>query len=854
MAVEGNIRLTNIEHEMKTSYLDYAMSVIVSRALPDARDGLKPVHRRILFSMQDLNVVHNQPYRKSARIVGDVLGKYHPHGDSSVYDAMVRLAQDFSMRHCLVDGQGNFGSVDGDPPAAMRYTEVRLTEFGEQMLSDLDKETVDFMPNFDDSLKEPVVLPTKVPNLLINGSSGIAVGMATNIPTHNLGEICNAISFLIDNPEATTDELLEYVPGPDFPTGGIIIGKEGIRSAYATGRGKIVIRAKAHFDETASGRRQIIVTELPYQVNKAELIKKIAELVKDKKITGIAELRDESDRQGMRIAIDLKRDAQPQHLLNQLYKHTPMQTGFGINMLALVKGQPRVLTLKEALECFIDFRHDVIVRRTNHELKLAKDRAHVLEGLKIALDHLDAIIKTIRESKSVDDARTSLMENYELTKIQAQAILDMRLRALSSLERQAIIDEYEALLKTIADLEDLVTNNARILGLVKSEADETGAKFGNGRMTEISNEGSSDLNEEDLIPHDSMVITLSERGFIKRVATSTYAAQHRGGLGKTAMTTREEDHIRILTEADTHDKILFFTNRGRVFSVKCHEINQDLSRVGKGISIVNLIPLSDNEKVTAMVDVKDFTDTEYLVMATDGGEVKKVKLADFSKIRTTGVIAYDLPKSDSLISAAIVSDDDEVVMVSQHGQSICFDTKEIRTSLKSSGGVCGFKLSFGDRVISMSRVRPDGFLMVVTSEGNGKITPMNAYPRQHRAGLGVRTFHIKDKTGPLVDAQVVSKDSDVMLISANGVMTRTPVTEDNPKQGITIQGRSTQGVRVMTLNPGDQVACITVIDGAIEEEAMQQAAAAAAPEEAPEPEVVEEKPKKATRKRKSEDK
>ncbi len=810
--VEGNIKVTNIEHEMKQSYLDYAMSVIVSRALPDARDGLKPVHRRILFSMQDLNNFHNQPYRKSARIVGDVLGKYHPHGDSSVYDAMVRLAQPFSMRHCLVDGQGNFGSVDGDSAAAMRYTEVRLTEYGEQMLTDLEKNTVDFMPNFDDSLQEPTVLPASVPNLLVNGSSGIAVGMATNIPPHNLGELCQAVSYLIDNPDATTDELMQYVPGPDFPTGATIIGKEGIRSAYATGKGHIVIQAKAHFDETSSGRRQIIITELPYQCNKAELIKRIAQLVKDKRITGISELRDESDRQGLRVVIDLKRDAQPRQLLNNLYKLTPLQTGFGINMLALVNGEPRVLSLKDALEVFIAFRHDVIVRRTNFDLKIARDRAHILEGLMIALDHLDEIIKIIRESKNVDEARSELMTKFELSKVQAQAILDMRLRALSSLERQAVFDEHAALVAKIADLEDLVSNNARILKVVKEEADKTGAKFGNPRMTEISNEDNADFNEEDLIPHQSMVITLSDRGFIKRVSTSTYVAQHRGGVGKTAMTTREEDNIRLVIEADTHDTILYFTDSGRVFSNKCYTLPQDMNRTGKGISIVNLIPLKDGEKVTEIVDVAEFKEEQFLVMACSNGEVKKVKLVDFQKLRSTGVIAYDLPKGSKLIAAAIVDPDDYIIMASEAGQSIKFNENEIRTSLRSSGGVSGFKLGFNDKAISMSKVKENGFLMVITTQGHGKITPLDKYPEQHRAGLGVRTFHITSKTGPLVDAMVVTRESDVMLISSNGVMTRTPVTEDNPKQGITIQGRSTQGVKIMTLNEGDTVACITSIE------------------------------------------
>jgi len=808
----GKVTPIKIEDEMKTSYLDYAMSVIISRALPDVRDGLKPVHRRILFAMRELGILHNTPHKKSARVVGEVLGKYHPHGDSSVYDAMVRMAQPFSMRHTLIDGQGNFGSVDNDPPAAMRYTEVRLADIGEHMLDDIDKETVDFVPNFDDSLKEPSVLPSRVPNLLVNGSAGIAVGMATNIPPHNLGEICQAIAYLIDNPEAGIEELMKFVKGPDFPTGGTILGTEGIRSAYATGRGRVVVQAKAFAEENASGRRQIIVTELPYQVNKAALVERIAMLVKDKKITGISELRDESDRQGMRIVMELKRETQPMQILNNLYKHTPMQSAFFVNMLALVGGQPRVITLKEALQSFIDFRREIITRRSRYELRIAKERAHILEGLKIALDFLDAVIKTIRESANADAARTALMARFNLSKLQAQAILEMQLRRLANLERKLILDEYENVLKTIAYLEDLLGSSQRILALVK---DETGAikdKYANTRATEITRQEARDFSEEDLIPHQDMVVTLSERGFIKRVPAHIYASQHRGGVGKIVMTTREEDSVRFLLSADTHDALLFFTNRGKVFSIKCHEVPQDISRIGKGTAVINLFPIVDREKVTAVVDVRGFRAGDFLVMATSGGEVKKVAIEAFSQVRSSGLLAFDLPENDSLVEAAMVTDEEEVIMISHSGQSIRFLASELRASQRASGGVCGFKLEDNDQVVSLSVVKPEGYLLVATELGFGKITPLAQYPLQHRAGSGVRTFRVTDKTGPVVAARVVTEQSEVMLVTANGIMTRTPVIEEDPRKGITIQGRSTQGVRLMRLNEGDTVVGITCIE------------------------------------------
>lgn len=811
--VLGKIRPVNIEDEMKGSYLDYAMSVIVSRALPDVRDGLKPVHRRILYSMNEMGLRSNTPYKKSARVVGDVLGKYHPHGDSSVYDAMVRMAQNFSMRHPLIDGQGNFGSVDNDPPAAMRYTEVRLAAIAEQMLLDIDKNTVDFMPNFDDSLTEPVVMPSRLPNLLVNGSSGIAVGMATNIPPHNLGEICDAITYLIDNPKANVDDLMEFVKGPDFPTGGIILGQEGIRSAYATGHGRVLVRAKAYSeDSSSSGRRQIVVTELPYQTNKAALIEKIANLVKDKKISGISELRDESDRQGMRIIIELKREAQSRQILNNLYRHTQMQSAFFVNMLALVAGQPRVISLREALQHFIDFRHKVITRRTKFELKVAKDRAHILEGLKIALDNIDAIVATIRRSKTAEVARIALMESFNLTKIQAQAILDMQLRRLANLESRKIIDEYAEVVKTIAYLEELLANPKRMMLLIKEEIVAVKSKFENPRRTEISVQEALDFKEEDLIPHQRMVVTLSERGFVKRVPSKAYTLQHRGGKGIIGMVTREQDAVRFLVVADTHDNLLFFTDRGKVFSLKCYELPADASRIAKGMAVINLFPIAEGEKVTAVVAVSEFTSGGYMLMATSGGEIKKTSVESFSSVRSSGLIAMDLTRGDSLVTACLAMDKDDVIVVADRGQSVRFLVSELRASLRASGGVRAIRLAKDTRVIGMDITQLEAFVLVVTSGGHGKLTPIEDYPRQHRAGSGVRTYKINEQTGLVAAARVVTQGQQVMIISANGIITRTPVKEKDPRKGITIQGRSTQGVRLMKLEAGDSVVAIAAFE------------------------------------------
>lgn len=810
--VLGKIRQVSIEDEMRSSYLDYAMSVIVSRALPSVQDGLKPVHRRILYTMNEMGISATSSFRKSARIVGEVMGKYHPHGNAAIYDAMVRMAQNFSMRATLVDGQGNFGSVDNDPPAAERYTEARLTAIAEQMLVDIDKDTVDFNPNYDESLREPVVLPTRVPNLLVNGSSGIAVGMATNIPPHNLGEVCGALAHLIDNPKATVDELTEFVKGPDFPTGGVILGEEGIKSAYATGRGRIVVRAKAYLgDASETGQRQIVVTELPFQVNKAALVEKIADLVSNKKITGISELRDESDRQGMRIVIQLKREAQPQQLLNNLYKYTALQSTFAANMLALVDGQPRVLSLKEALRYFIDFRRDVVTRRSRYELKKAKSRAHILEGLKIALDNIDKVIATIRKSRTVEVARQNLMSEFGLSQAQADAILEMALRRLAGMERNKVLEEYTEVLKSISYLEGLLANPGRILGVVKQELEELRTEFSDERRTEISAEGVAEFREEDLIPHQRVAVILSNRGFIKRVPTRAYRSTHRGAKGIIGITTREEDAVRLLAVADTHDNLLLFTNRGRCFSVKCYELPPDSSRVGKGMAVVNLFSIPEDEKVTDMVVVPEFTPDAYLLLVTRQGEVKKTALDKFAAVRSSGLITMDVEAGDELVAGRVATDEDDLVLVTGNGQSIRFGVSSIRASLRTSGGVRGVRLAADDRVVGAGVAHPKSFLLVVTAQGYGKLTPITDYPRQGRGGSGVRTFKIVEKTGSIVDARLVFQSQEVMFISANGIVTRTPVSGKEGK-GITVQGRSTQGVRLMRVDEGDEVVALAHMD------------------------------------------
>jgi len=802
----GTVRPVKIEDEMRSSYLDYAMSVIVSRALPDARDGLKPVQRRILYALNDMGLRHDTPYKKSARIVGEVLGKYHPHGDTAVYDAMVRMAQDFSMRYRLVDGQGNFGSVDNDPPAAMRYTEARLARIAGEMLADIDKDTVDFTPNFDDSLQEPVVLPARMPNLLLNGASGIAVGMATNIPPHNLGELCDGIRRLIDNPDTTIDELLQLIPGPDFPTGGIIEGLEGIRNAYITGRGRMVVRARTHIEEAAKGGRyRIVVTELPYQTNKATLVERVADLVRNKKIDGISEVRDESDREGMRVVFDLKREGQAQQVLNNLYKHTAMQSSFFVNMLALVDGQPKMQTLKGALLHYIGFRRQVITRRSQFDLGKAKERAHILEGFKIALDNLNEIIATIRRSQTVEAARTNLMKEFELSQAQAQAILDMQLRRLAALERKKILDEYTEVLKTIAYLEDLLANPKKIDFLIKEEVGELKANYSDPRRSEISGQELQDFSDDDLIPKQQMVVTLSKRGYIKRVATDVYRQQHRGGRGVQGMVTRETDYVRRMLVASTHQHLLFFTDRGRVFRLKCYEIPRESSRTAKGIPIVNLISIETKEQVTALIAAPESVEDRFLVVATRNGEVKKTAASEFASVRSSGLIAMDLEAGDELVRAQVTGPDDHVVIISEAGQSIKFAVAKLRTASRTSGGVRGIRLAQSDSVVGMEVAVPDGQMLVISAKGFGKRTPFKSYPLQHRGGGGVRTFKVVSKTGKVVSALVVQPTDELMLISAKGIVIRTTV------ESIPTQGRDTQGVTVMRVEEGDSVASISCL-------------------------------------------
>ncbi len=797
----GTVKPVKIEDEVRSSYLDYAMSVIVSRALPDVRDGLKPVHRRILYAINELGIRHTSPYKKCARIVGEVLGKYHPHGDAPVYEALVRMAQDFSMRYVLVEGQGNFGSVDNDPPAAMRYTEARLAAIAQEMLIDIDKDTVGFVPNFDDTLKEPVVLPSRLPNLLVNGSSGIAVGMATNIPPHNLTEICQAITFLIDHPQATIDELVEFVPAPDFPTGGIILGLEEVRKAYTTGQGRVVTRAKADITDLPKGRRQILITELPYQINKAELVERIAKLTKDKKVEGISEIRDESDRQGMRIVIELKKETHPEQLLNNLYKHTALQSVFYVNMLALVDGQPRVISLKEALQHYIDFRHQVIVRRSRFELKQAKDRAHILEGLKIALDHLDQVVAIIRRSRTTETARDELIANLGLSQTQAQAILDLQLRRLVALEREKILDEYSETLKTIAHLEDLLADPKKILLLIKEETEELKSKFGDARRTQVTLEEAADFSDKDLIPHQEMVVTLSTRGYAKRVPSDTYRLQHRGGKGVRGMVTKEAEEASIFLIADTHDTLLFFTSKGRVLSIKCYRIPQDTSRTAKGTPLVNLLSLNPEEQISTAVTA-NFEPGNFLLLATRKGKIKRTPIERFSSLKARGLIAITLGSGDELVAARLAKEEDEVMLVTEKGKAIRFAVSDFRALSRTSQGVRGIRLSPGDRVISMEVVCPATHILTVTSNGFGKLTPIEGYPTQHHGGKGVLTHRVSQKVGRVVAAKQTSPSGELMLISDKGVIIRVT------KESISIQGRSTRGVRLMNLDPGHEVISI----------------------------------------------
>ncbi len=805
-AQNDRLREVKIEDEMRGSYLDYAMSVIVSRALPDIRDGLKPVHRRILYAMDELGVRHDRPYKKSARIVGEVLGKYHPHGEN-LYDTMVRLAQDFSLRYPLVDGQGNFGSVDNDPPAAMRYTEARLTEIAEEMLADIEKDTVDFVPNFDESLREPVVLPTRIPNLLINGSSGIAVGMATNIPPHNLGEICAGLVKLIENSETTGEELSEVILGPDFPTAGIIIGREGLKSAFATGRGRIVVRAKAHIEEMSrAGRLQIVVTELPYQTNKASLIERIADLIKEKRIEGISEIRDESDRQGLRVVMELRREANPKQVLNTLFKHTALQSSFFVNMLALVDGQPRVVNLKTALQQFVDFRRVVVRRRSEYDLAKAKSRAHILEGLKIALDNLDEVIKTIRSSRDSETARGNLIKKFKLSQEQAQAILDMQLRRLAALERKRILDELAEIQKTIAYLQDLLAHPAKMDGVIKEEVQEISKKYGDVRRTQIVDTEPENFTMEDLVPHQQVVITMSQRGYIKRMPATTYRPQRRGGRGISATVTREEDAIHKVIVADTHDSLLLFSNRGKVFHTKVHEL-PEASRQARGIPVINIIGLDSKENITEVVKVENFEDGDFLIMATSLGEIKKTPIKDFSSVRSNGLIAMDLAPNDELVCARLAKAKDEIIIVSYGGKAIRFSESALRAASRQSGGVRGMKLGDDDKLVGMDIVQPDADLVIITSQGFGKRTPLRDFPPHGRGGGGVIAIKLDAKSGMAVAAKVVYPKQELMVISADGTVIRMLVST------ISQMGRSARGVSVMRIGKNNQVVAISTANG-----------------------------------------
>jgi DNA gyrase subunit A len=799
---EGKVLPVDIRNEMKKCYIDYAMSVIVGRALPDVRDGLKPVHRRILYSMYELGLSPDKSYRKCARIVGDVLGKYHPHGDSAVYDALVRLAQDFSIRNILVDGHGNFGSVDGDAAAAMRYTEARMSKIAVEMLRDINKNTVDFTPNFDGEEKEPVVLPSRFPNLLVNGSSGIAVGMATNIPPHNLGEVIDGVVEIIEDPDITVQELMSVIKGPDFPTAGIIIGTSGIREAYETGRGKVIVRAKAEIEEE-NGRHRIIVTEIPYQVNKAKLIEHIANLVKDKKIVGISDLRDESDRDGMRIVIEIKRDSNANVILNQLYKHTKLQDTFGIIMIALEDNEPRTLNLKEILVHYLDHQKEVITRRTQFELDKALARAHILEGLRIALDHIDEVIKLIRASKTTEEARKGLMSEFGLSEKQTQAILDMRLQRLTGLERDKIEAEYQELMKTIAYLRDVLANEELLLKIIKDELLEIRAKFADDRRTMIE-KNPLEVDIEDLIEEKEVVITLTHTGYIKRISADTYSPQRRGGKGIQAMTTKEDDFVEHVFVASTHSDLLFFTTRGRAFRIRAYEI-PDAGRTAKGTNLVNLLPLDSDEKIQAVLSIKEEYDKGYLIMGTKNGIIKKTELKEFKNIRRNGLIAINLREEDELLKVKVTRGDAEIIIVTQGGYAIRFSEKDVRPMGRTATGVKAVTLRDGDIAVTMDIVVPEQELLVVSENGYGKRTPMDEYGIQTRGGKGLKTYKITEKTGRLVGARVVKEDDELMLINSNGVAIRINVSD------ISVTSRATMGVRLMRTLDEEQIVALAKI-------------------------------------------
>ena len=802
---DGKIIERDIENEMKTAYISYAMSVIVQRALPDVRDGLKPVHRRILYAMHEDGITSDKPYRKCANTVGSVLGRYHPHGDSSVYDAMVRMAQDFSLRYMLIDGHGNFGSIDGDGAAAMRYTEARMSKIAEYMLTDIEKNTVDFMPNYDDRLQEPTVLPSKIPQLLINGSSGIAVGMATNIPPHNLTEVCDGLIRIIENPNTTDEELMSIIKGPDFPTGGMILGKDGIKEAYRTGKGKIVVRAEAEIEEMANNKQRIIVTSLPYQVNKARLIENISKLVREKRIEGISELRDESDRNDrVRIVIELKRDARAQVVLNQLYKNTQMQDTFGAILLALVDGEPKILTLRQCLDYYIDHRKTVILRRTKFELDKALARAHILEGLRIAIDNIDEVISIIRSS--YDDAKERLIERFGLTDIQAQAILDMRLKTLSGLQREKIEEEYKQLMELIAHLREILNNEQLVYDIIKEDLEEVKTKFGDERLTKIK-PAEGDIEEEDLIKEEQTIVALTHFGYIKRMPADTYKSQRRGGKGITGISTRADDFVTEIFTASTHDTILFFSNKGKLYRLRGYEI-PEAGRTAKGTAIVNLLSLDPGEKITAVIPISNFAEGKYLLMATQKGFIKKTALTEYNSARKTGLQAITLKEEDELIAVRLTDGQDNVVLVTEDGMSITFSEQDVRPMGRTAQGVIGIKLGDGDKVIGMESIidGANATLLAITEHGFGKRTDLDEYRVQNRGGRGVITYKVTQKTGKLVGIRVTDDSIDIMMITDTGTIIRISVKD------VSVLGRSTQGVTLMRTNDGGKVVSIELVE------------------------------------------
>lgn len=794
--LHSQVKEIDISTEMRTSFLDYAMSIIVSRALPDVRDGLKPVHRRILFAMSELGMSPDKPHKKSARIVGEVIGKYHPHGDTAVYETMVRMAQDFSLRYMLVDGHGNFGSIDGDMAAAMRYTEARLSKIAMELLRDINRETIDYKPNYDGEENEPVVLPSRFPNLLVNGSSGIAVGMATNIPPHNLREVIEGIQMLIENPDITPLELMQAIKGPDFPTAGFILGREGIRQAYQTGRGSVTMRARTVIEEN-NNKARIIVNELPYQVNKARLVEKIAELVREKKIDGITDLRDESDRNGMRVVIELRRDVNPHVVLNNLFKHTAMQSNFGIIMLALVNGEPRVLNLREMLHYYLKHQQEVIRRRTEYDLRKAEARAHILEGLRIALDHLDQVIALIRASRTTEEAREGLMTTFNLSLDQAQAILDMRLQRLTGLEREKIEAEYAELMKKIAELKAILADEKLILAIISEELNEIKEKFGDERRSEIT-VGEESIEDEDLIPREDVVITITHTGYIKRLPVTTYRNQKRGGRGIVGMDTKDNDFVEHLFVTNTHHYLMFFTNKGKVYRLKAYEI-PDLSRTARGTPIINLIQIEQGETVNAVIPVESFETEQYLFFATKQGVVKKTPIDDYSNIRKGGLIAINLREDDDLIGVKLTDGNQGIIMGTKLGMSIHFPEQDVRSMGRSATGVKGIHLDPEDTVIDMDVVHEDNSVLIVTTKGFGKRTPVSEYRIQTRGGKGIKTLNVTDKNGPIVGLKVVQNDEDLMIITASGTVIRTSM------DGISMMGRNTQGVRLINIREDDEV-------------------------------------------------